>query len=70
MTSESHIYLESNALEIKVRETIINIMQQEKFLLEDKLIISFQMLSTILENDDLGEDALLKELESIRIGIM
>jgi hypothetical protein len=66
MTSESHIYLESNALEIKVRETIINIMQQEKFLLEDKLIISFQMLSTILENDDLGEDALLKELEKYK----
>lgn len=63
MTSESHNNLESNALEIKVRETIINIMQQENFLLENKLIISFQMLSTILEKENLGEHALLKELE-------
>jgi hypothetical protein len=66
MTSESHNNLESNALEIKVREAVINIMQQEKFLLEDKLIISFQMLSTILENENFGEHALLKELEKYK----
>ncbi len=66
MTSESHNNLESNALEIKVREAIISIVQQENFLLEDKLIISFQMLSNILENENLGEDALLKELEKYK----
>ena len=42
---------------------MINIIQQENFLLEDKLIISFQMLLIILENENFREDNLLEELE-------
>lgn len=63
MTSESEDNFRSDLLELKIRETIINIIQEENFLLEDKLIISFQMLSTILENEILEEDSLLEELE-------
>jgi lysine-N-methylase len=63
MTSENHINLKSSLPELKIRETLVNIIQQENFLLEDKLIISFQMLSNILENENFREDYLLEELE-------
>lgn len=66
MTSESDDNLRSDLLELKIRETMINIIQEENFLLEDKLIISFQMLSTILENEILEEDSLLEELEKYK----
>jgi len=66
ITSESNTSLESNAVEIRIREAVISIVQQENFLLEDKLIISFQMLLTILENENLRKDALLEELEKYK----
>ncbi|WP_026887932.1 flagellin lysine-N-methylase [Clostridium beijerinckii] len=66
ITSESNTSLESNVLEIRIREAVISILQQENFLLEDKLIISFQMLLTILENENLRKDALLEELEKYK----
>lgn len=61
--SENDTNLDNNLLELKIRETLVNIIQMENFLLEDKLIISFQMLLTILENENFREDSLLEELE-------
>lgn len=63
MISEINIDSKSDLLELKIRETLINIIQKESFLLEDKLIVSFQMLLSILENECFEEDSLLKELE-------
>ncbi|GEM_PF-1071961 len=63
ISSENHTNLESNLLELKIREAVIKIIQQENFLLEHKLIISFQMLLTILENENFEEDSLVEELD-------
>lgn len=64
--SENDTNLKSNLLELKIREAVVNIIQQENFLLEDKLIISFQMLLTILENENFRKDSLLEELEKYK----
>lgn len=66
IASENDARLKSDLLELKVRETAISIVKQENFLLEDKLIISFQMLLTILENESFNEDELLEELEKYK----
>jgi len=66
ISSENDIKLKNHLLELKIRDTVINIMQQEKFLLEDKLIISFEMLLTILENESFREDDLLEALEKYK----
>lgn len=63
ITSENNANLKCNLLELKIRETVISIVQQENFSLEDKLIISFQILLTILENENSNEDDLLEELK-------
>jgi lysine-N-methylase len=61
---ENNANLESNLLELKIRKAVVNIIQQENFLLEDKLIISFEMLLTILKDENLSEDdSLLERLE-------
>lgn len=62
MVSENEYYLKSEKSEFKIRESIINIMQQEGFQIEDKLIISFQMLSTILNCKNSRKTAVLEEL--------
>lgn len=64
--SENDTNLKSNLLELKIREVLVNIMQQENILLEEKLIVSFQMLSTILNNENFREDSLLEELEKYK----
>lgn len=66
MVSENRININSHLLELRIRETIINIITQEKFSLEDKLIISFEMLLNILENEKLKEDRLLGEIEKYK----
>jgi lysine-N-methylase len=66
MISENCTNLNSHLLELKIREAMVNIIQQENFLLEDKLIISFQMLLTILKNENFSEDSLLEELEKYK----
>lgn len=63
MVSEDGANLKNTLLELKIRETLINIIQQEGFSLEDKLITSFEMLLSILENKEFSEDSLLEELE-------
>lgn len=64
--SENYTYLKSHLLELQIRDTVVNIMQQEKFSLDDKLIISFEMLLTILENKNFREDDLLEQLEKYK----
>lgn len=53
----------NNLLELKVRDTLVNIVQQDNFLLEKKLLVCFQMLLDILEDEELSEDGLEEELE-------
>ncbi|WP_459478915.1 flagellin lysine-N-methylase [Clostridium saccharoperbutylacetonicum] len=53
----------NNLLELKVRDTLVNIVQQDNFLLEEKLLVCFQMLLDILEDEELSEDGLEEELE-------
>ena len=66
MISEKASNLKSDLLELKIREAVINIVQQENFLLEEKLLVSFQMLETILEGEDFREDSILEELEKYK----
>lgn len=61
--SENYTNTKNDLLELRIRESLINIIQQDNFCLEDKLIISFQMLLGILENENYREDSCLKELE-------
>ncbi|WP_160686621.1 flagellin lysine-N-methylase [Clostridium sp. C2-6-12] len=61
MLPENHKEIKNTLLELKIRENVINIMQQEDFLLEEKLLVSFQMLSNILE-EDFDENVVLEEL--------
>lgn len=53
----------NDLLELKIRETLVNIVQLEKFSLEERLLVGFQMLLTILENECFEEDSLLEELQ-------
>lgn len=55
--------LNSDVLELKIRETIINIIGQENIKLENKLIISFEMLLAILDNENINENVLSEILE-------
>lgn len=63
MSLENGTDLKSNSLELKIREILVNFLQQENFSLEHRLIIGFQMLSAILENESFSEDDLLEEIE-------
>ncbi|MVX66390.1 lysine-N-methylase [Clostridium chromiireducens] len=65
--SENDTNLKSNLLELRIRDAVVNIMQQEEFLLEEKLIVSFQMLLIILEKYNSREDGLLEELERYKV---
>lgn len=64
--SEHAANFKSNLLELEIRKAIINIIQQENFSLEDKLLISFEMLLTILKNENFSDDSLLEELEKYK----
>ncbi|MEG0306437.1 MAG: flagellin lysine-N-methylase [Clostridium sp.] len=63
ITFENYTKLESHLLEFKIRDVLVNTMQQEKVSLEHKLIISFQMLLSILENESFEEYSLVEELD-------
>jgi len=57
----------ANLLELRIRRALVNIMQQENFLLEDKLIISFEMLLAIYKNESPRDNhSLLEELEKYK----
>ncbi|MDU4911606.1 flagellin lysine-N-methylase [Clostridium baratii] len=65
--SDDSTNFENNSLELKIREVLINIIQQENLGLEYKLIIGFEILLSILENESFSrEDILLEELEKYK----
>lgn len=53
----------SGLLELEIREALINILQMDSFLLEEKLLAGFQMLLSILEDENFSEDSFGKELK-------
>lgn len=61
--SENQKDSKSDLLELKIRETLINIVQLDNFSLEEKLLIGFQMLLTILEDENFNEGSLGKKLK-------
>lgn len=61
--SENQKDSKSDLLELKIREALINIVQLDDFLLEEKLLAGFQMLLIILEDENFSEDSLSKELK-------
>lgn len=64
MISENTIHEEEDLLELRIRKTLINIMYEEMFSLEERLLIAFEMLLNILENESYtSEETLLEELE-------
>ena len=63
MVTESDIEVTEELLELKIRESIINIINKENISLDKKLIISFQMLLNILDNEEITEDILLNEFK-------
>ena len=51
-------------LELKIRESLIGIVSEEEFSLDERLLIGFDMLLNILEDESYtSEEILLKELE-------
>ncbi|MDZ5042709.1 lysine-N-methylase [Clostridium perfringens] len=51
-------------LELKIRETLIDIVSEEEFSLDERLLIGFDMLLNILEDESYtSEESLLEELE-------
>jgi lysine-N-methylase len=66
ISSENQKDIRNDLLELKVRDTLVNIIQQDNFLLEEKLLVCFQMLLIILEAEDLSEAGLEEELEKYK----
>lgn len=66
MVSENQKDIQNDLLELKIREILVNIVQQDNFLLEEKLLVSFQMLLIILDDKSFNEDSLLDELENYK----
>lgn len=76
MEFENNICNLDSVLELKFRELLINIIREDEIPLEQKLVISFQMLLTILESqynerkllsimEDYKDKEYLKELEEV-----
>lgn len=67
MESENNNNEEESLLELKIRESLINIIYEDKFSLDERLIIGFDMLLNILEDESYtNEESLLEELEKYR----
>lgn len=68
------IYIESNEAlsyiedlgSLQIREALVNILQKEDITLENKFIISYNMLFNILNSDDLDYEALIEFLENYK----
>ena len=59
VTSENNIDIFSEEpFELKIRETIVDIIQQEGILLEQKLIIAYEMLIDILDDEEFSEKSI------------
>lgn len=64
---ENYIRINDDLSELRIREALIYIMQQENISLEYKLIICFEMLLSILENESFNKkEDLLEEIEKYR----
>ncbi len=64
MESESSNDEEEDLLELKIRESLIDIVSEEEFSLDERLLIGFDMLLNILEDESYtSEESLLEELE-------
>ncbi len=51
---------------LKIRENIVNILQIEDISLENKIILSYNILFNILDNDDLDYEALIELLDKYK----
>lgn len=51
---------------LQIREALVNILQKEDIILENKLIISYNILFNILNSDDLDYEALIELLENYK----
>ncbi|MDU5105548.1 flagellin lysine-N-methylase [Clostridium sp.] len=68
------IYIESNEAlsyiedlgSLQIREALVNILQKEDITLENKLILSYNILFNILNSDDLDYEALIEFLENYK----
>lgn len=68
------IYIESNDElsyiedlgSLQIREALVNILQKEDITLENKLILSYNILFNILNSDDLDYEALIEFLENYK----
>ncbi len=68
------IYIESNEAlsyiedlgSLQIREALVNIIQKEDITLENKLILSYNILFDILNSDDLDYEALIELLENYK----
>lgn len=68
------IYIESNEElsyiedlgSLQIREALVNILQKEDITLENKLILSYNILFNILNSDDLDYEALIEFLENYK----
>ncbi|TGY41135.1 lysine-N-methylase [Clostridium sartagoforme] len=71
---EEKIYIESNNslsyIEdlgcLKIRESLVNILQKEDIRIENKLILSYDMLFNMLDNDDLTYENLIEFLDNYK----
>lgn len=67
LSLENYIRINDDLSELRIREALIYIMQQENIYLEYKLIICFEMLLSILENESFNKkEDLLEEIEKYR----
>lgn len=67
LSLENYIGINDDLSELRIREALIYIMQQENISLEYKLIICFEMLLSILENESFNKkEDLLEEIEKYR----
>ncbi|WP_294363165.1 flagellin lysine-N-methylase [uncultured Clostridium sp.] len=51
---------------LQIREALVNILQKEDITLENKLILSYNLLFNILNSDDLDYEALIEFLENYK----
>ena len=67
LSLENYIRINDDLSELRIREALIYIIQQENIYLEYKLIICFEMLLSILENESFNKkEDLLEEIEKYR----
>ncbi|WP_300382315.1 flagellin lysine-N-methylase [Clostridium sp.] len=52
---------------LKIRESLVNMIQKEDISIENKLILSYDMLFNILDSDDLNYEGLIDFLENYKL---